>query len=114
MEQVSAELQSIRQLIQSRDQLDMERRKVDDTRNDEAKARAAHLLERADGHGQRLRTLEVNWSVFFSENGAFTYVKKKIDATEQKLDDADHQNRWIIRLIVATLIGVIVNMALKR
>ena len=107
MEQVSAELQSIRQLIQSRDQLDMERRKVDDTRNEEAKARAAHLLERADGHGQRLRTLEVNWSVFFSENGAFTYVKKKIEST-------DRQNRWIIGLIISTLIAAVLNLATKH
>jgi len=68
---------------------------------------AKHLLERVDGHGGRLRTLEVNWATFFSENGAFTYVKKKIDAT-------DRQNRWIIGLIVSTLIAAVVNLATKH
>jgi len=107
MEQLSSEIRSIRQLIESRDVLDAERRKVDDVRDREAKSMAKHLLERVDGHGGRLRTLEVNWATFFSENGAFTYVKKKIDAT-------DRQNRWIIGLIVSTLIAAVVNLATKH
>ena len=107
MAQVSAELGSIRQLIESRDELDKQRRKIDDRRDEEAKARAAHLLERADGHGSRLKVLEVNWATFFGENGAFTYVKKKVESS-------DRQNRWIIGLIITTLIGVIVNLAQKH
>jgi hypothetical protein len=103
MSQVSAELRSIRQLIESRDNVDLERRKLDDKRDEEAKARASHILERVDGHGGRIRTLEVNWSTFFSENGAFTFVKDKIKAT-------DRQNRVIIGLVLTTLAGVIVNL----
>jgi len=107
MEQLSSEIRSIRQLIESRDVLDAERRKVDDVRDREAKQLASHLLERVDGHGGRLRTLEVNWSTFFSENGAFTFVKKKIEST-------DTQNRWIIALIITTLITVIINLVTKH
>lgn len=107
MEQLSSEIRSIRQLIESRDVLDAERRKVDDVRDREAKSMAKHLLERVDGHGGRLRTLEVNWATFFSENGAFTFVKKKIEGGEK-------QNRWIIVLIITTLITAIVNLATKH
>jgi hypothetical protein len=107
MAQVSAELRSMRQLLESRDNVDLERRKLDDKRDEEAKARAAHILERVDGHGGRIRTLEVNWATFFSENGAFTFVKKKVEACE-------NQNRVIIGLVITTLGAVIANIVYKH
>lgn len=114
MGQVSAELKSIRQLIESRDELDAERRKVDDERYGSQARRTDHLLERVDGHGGRIRTLEVNWATFFSENGAFTFVKKAIGSTEKKIEATDKQNRWIIGLIITTLITVILNLITKH
>jgi len=106
MGQLSAELGSIRQLIESRDELDAERRKVDDARNLSAERGRQQLLDRVDGHGKRLGTLETNWATFFSEIGAFTYVKKKVESAEK-------QNRAIIGLLLTTLAGVIVSL-LKR
>jgi hypothetical protein len=107
MEAISAELNGINQRLTARDNLDAERRKVDDRRDEEAKASAKELLRRVDGHGSRLSKLEVNWMTFFSEDGAFTYVKRKIQTT-------DKQNRWIIALGFTTLIGVIVNLWIKH
>lgn len=100
MAQVSAELGAIRQSLDARDQLDAERRKLDD-------ARDARMLARVDKHGTRMTAMETNWANFFGENGAFTFVKKKIEAT-------DAQNRWIIFLVISTLVGVIVNLAVKH
>lgn len=100
MAAISAELNSIRQTLEARDTLDAERRKIDD-------ARDVRLLERVDKHGTRMTAMETNWANFFGENGAFAYVKKKIEAT-------DKQNRWIIGLIVTTLTAVIVNLATKH
>jgi hypothetical protein len=107
MVSVSAELNAINQRLKARDDLDAERRKIDDERDKSAKSSASQLLERVDGHGGRLRTLETNWATFFSEIGAFTMVRKKLDST-------DKQNRAIIALVLTTLVGVIVNLATKH
>jgi hypothetical protein len=107
MAQVSAELGSIRQNLENRDRLDMDRRKIDDEREADAKRRDAEILCRANDHGGRLRTLEVNWMTFFSENGAFTFVKNQ-------LKDQGRQNAWILGLVVSIFIGLIVDLATKR
>jgi hypothetical protein len=114
MAAISAELNAINARLRARDELDAGRRKIDDERDGEGKERdkaaralAKEVLDRTDGHGGRLKTLEINWATFFGETGAFTYFKKKIEATET-------QNRWIIGLIITTLIGVIVNLSVKH
>lgn len=104
MTAISGELNAINERLKARDELDSERRKIDDERDRESKARATEILARVEGHGGRIKTLEVSWMTFFGETGAFTYVRRKIEAT-------DKQNRWIIGLIITTLIGVIVNLA---
>ena len=107
MAAISAELNSIRQTLEAQDRLDAERRKIDDERDRSSKESSKQLLERVDGHGGRLKTLEANWMTFFSEIGAFTMVRRKLEAT-------DKQNRWIIGLVISTLIAVIVNLATKH
>jgi hypothetical protein len=107
MGQVSSELLSIRQTLEARDTLDAERRKLDDARNTAATTDRKELLDRVNKHGLRVTTLETNWANFFGENGAFTYVKRKIDAT-------DKQNRWIIGLVLSTLAGIIVTLVTKH
>src|SRR5271163_3926058 len=100
MAAISSELNSIRQTLEARNVLDAERRKIDDERD-------IRLLERVDIHGQRMTAMETKWAAFFGENGAFTYVKKKIEST-------DLQNKWIIALVITTLVGIIVNLAVKH
>ena len=107
MNQVIAKLGSIEQTLEARDVLDQERRKVDDARNAAATTDRKELLERVNKHGLRVTTLETNWANFFGENGAFTYVKRKIDAT-------DKQNRVIIGLVLSTLAGIIVTLVTKH
>lgn len=107
MAAISAELNAINQRLKARDDLDSERRKVDDERDRDAKSSAKAVIDRVDDHGGRLKTLEVNWLTFFGETGAFTYVRRKIESS-------DKQNRWIIALAFTTLVGVIVNLALKH
>jgi hypothetical protein len=100
MEQVSSKLNSISQSLAARDRVDADRRKVDDTRD-------TRLLERVDAHGIRTTAIETKWEAFFGPNGAFTYVTRKIEAT-------DKQNRWIITFVIATLVGVIANLVTKH
>lgn len=100
MEAISSELNAINQRLKARDDLDAVRRTVDD-------ARDARLLERVDRHGNRMTAMEKNWAAFFGPDGAWNYVKKKLAST-------DIQNRWIIGLLVTTLIGVIVNLSVKH
>lgn len=107
MAAISAELNAINQRLKARDELDAERRKVDDERDKIARESSKALLDRVDGHGGRLKTLEVNWMTFFGPEGAFTYVKNKIETQ-------DKQNRWIIGFVFTTLIGVIVNLLTKH
>lgn len=100
MAQVSAELIAIRENLTARDRLDSERRKVDDARDE-------RLLDRVDKHGTRMTTMETRWEAFFGDNGAWNYVKKKIEAT-------DKQNRVIIGFGFTTMVGVILNLWLKH
>jgi hypothetical protein len=100
MAAISSELNSIRQTLQARDELDAERRKIDD-------ARDARILDRVDKHGQRLASLEIRWEAFFGENGAFTFVKNKIS-------DIEKRDRWKMGLLVATLAGVIATLVEKH
>jgi hypothetical protein len=96
MAAISSELNSIRQTLEARDDLDAERRKIDD-------ARDARILDRVDRHGTRMTAMETNWAAFFGENGAFNFVKAKLEKIE-KMDT------WKMCLLVATLVGVIVNL----
>jgi 1-aminocyclopropane-1-carboxylate deaminase/D-cysteine desulfhydrase-like pyridoxal-dependent ACC family enzyme len=107
MADVSAELNSIRRTLEARDILDAERRKVDDTRDEGAHKERVELIERVNRHGQRMTAIETNWANFFGENGAFTMVRKKLEAS-------DVQNRWIIVFAFSTLVGVIVNLLTKH
>lgn len=107
MADVNAELNSIRQTLEARDTLDAERRKIDDSRDEVAHKERIEVVERMNRHGLRMTTIETNWAAFFGENGAFTYVRKKLEAS-------DAQNRWIIVFAFSTLVGVIVNLLTKH
>lgn len=107
MSEVSQALNSILQTLEERDRIDLARRDVDDRRDAIAKTDRKELLDRLEGHDKRVTALETNWAAFFGDNGAFTYVKNKIEAT-------DKQNRWIIVFVISTLVGVIVNLATKH
>lgn len=107
MAEVSAELLSIRQTLEAQDRIDAERRKVDDAREEAASKAREALLERVDKHGIRTTTLETMWAAFFGPNGAFALVLKQ-------LDSQGAQNKWILGLLITTLIGVVVSLATKH
>lgn len=107
MPQVSTALNQILQNQANRDEVDSERRKVDDERDRDAKARDKEILARADDHGGRLKTLEVNWMTFFGENGAFTFVKNQ-------LKDQGAQSKWLLGLVFTALIGIIATLVTKH
>jgi len=103
MGQLSAEIGSIHRMIEAQNREYAERRQEDDRRTDAAERSRQELTTRLDRHGNRMTAMETNWINFFGPDGAFTYVKKKIEST-------DRQNRWIISLVITTLIAVIVNL----
>jgi hypothetical protein len=103
LSQVTAALNRLDDKIEAQNREYTERRRVDDEREKEAKARDKEILARADDHGGRLKTLEVNWMTFFGDNGAFTFVKNQ-------LKDQGAQNKWLIGLAFTTLIAIIVDL----
>lgn len=102
--QLSAEIGSIHRMIEAQNREYAERRQEDDRRAEVAEKSRQELTLRIDRHGNRMTAMETNWVNFFGPEGAFTYVKNKIEGT-------DRQNRWIIALVITTLIGVIVNLS---
>jgi hypothetical protein len=100
MEQVSTKLNAISLSLSRRDDLDAKRRLVDD-------ARDATLLARVDEHGRKQTELETKWNAFFSDQGGWGYVSRKITTT-------DTQNRWIIGGVGSILVAVIIDLLKHR
>lgn len=72
-------LDAIDARLTARDELDAERRKVDDLRDAEQHAVQRELLKRTD-------TLEANWEGFFGEQGAFRMVISQLKGHSKKID----------------------------
>lgn len=72
-------LDAIDSRLSARDELDAERRKVDDLRDAEQQAVQRELLQRTD-------KLETNWESFFGEQGAFRMVINQLKGHSKKID----------------------------
>ncbi len=77
--EVCVALDAIETRLSARDQVDAERRKVDDTRDAKLQEMQTELLRRTD-------TLEANWKNFFGEQGAFRMVTAQMKAHGMKID----------------------------
>ena len=77
--EVRIALDAIETRLSARDQVDAERRKVDDVRDAKLQEMQTELLRRTD-------TLETNWKNFFGKEGAFRMVTAQIQAHGTKID----------------------------
>ncbi|MFP5231552.1 MAG: hypothetical protein ACLGQX_02860 [Acidobacteriota bacterium] len=77
--EVRVALDAIETRLSARDEVDAERRKVDDVRDAKLQEIQTELLRRTD-------TLETNWKNFFGKEGAFRMVTAQIQAHGTKID----------------------------
>lgn len=86
LEEVRAALAAIDSRLEASDEMDAERRKLDDLRYQTQDGERKELLQRIGGISDRTSKLESNWDSFFGEQGAFPMVVAKIDGHGKKID----------------------------
>lgn len=86
LEDVCRGMELIHQQLKSRDQIEAERRKLDDARDSAARKDRSELLDRVNKHGTRQTALETRWEAFFGDQGAFKIVVKGMEQTTAKLN----------------------------
>ncbi len=92
--EVSLTLDAINVRMKQRDELDSERRKVDDLRHERAAATAI-------AQATRTTALETNWTAFFGPQGAFTGLMEELKLLRVK---TDRQN-WYIAMGVGIILA---------
>lgn len=117
MAEVAAKLEAINQSLLARDELDAERRKVDDARDVKAEKASDDLRERMDRHGTRTTALETNWAAFFGPVGAFTTAVDNISKLTHSMEEvkgdisgmrgASSAIKWGIPIIITLILSII-------
>jgi hypothetical protein len=84
------------------------RTRIDDERDQRAERDRREMLDRVDGHGQRMTGMETKWAAFFGEQGAFRIFTAQLTEQAKKTD----RLTWL----VAVGVGIVITLqfVLKR